>query len=194
MNNSPYANLLAHIRRFISLNENEAGILLPYFEYRQVKKKEHILEEGKICMANHFILKGCCRMYSITGAGSEQIVQFAIDNWWITDYRSLDNQRPSEFSIQAVEPCEIASLRRSVQDELFERLPKLERYFRLVLQRAYAAAIMRVKYIFTESGEERYQNFTHSFPEFIQRIPQYMLASYLGMSAEFLSKIRAKKN
>jgi CRP-like cAMP-binding protein len=107
---------------------------------------------------------------------------------------SLDRQKPSEFSIQAVEPSAIAVLDKSVQDELFARLPQLERYFRLVLQRAYAAAIMRVKYIFTESGEERFRNFNNSFPEFIQRIPQYMLASYLGFTPEFLSKIRAKKN
>jgi CRP/FNR family transcriptional regulator len=186
--------LLAHIRRFVSLAPEEEKTLLPFFKYRELKKRETVLKEGQLCHANHFILKGCLRMHSITEKGEEQIVQFAIEHWWITDYMSLDQQKPSEFSIQAVEPSAIAVLDKSVQDELFARLPQLERYFRLVLQRAYAAAIMRVKYIFTESGEERFHNFNNSFPEFIQRIPQYMLASYLGFTPEFLSKIRAKKN
>jgi CRP/FNR family transcriptional regulator, anaerobic regulatory protein len=77
---------------------------------------------------------------------------------------------------------------------LFEKLPKMERYFRIVVQKAYAASVMRLRYIFTQSGEERFRHFNESFPEFVQRVPQYMLASYLGFSAEFLSKIRAKKN
>jgi CRP/FNR family transcriptional regulator, anaerobic regulatory protein len=189
-----FENLLTHIKRYISLTDEEEKILLSYFKHKEVKKKEHIQKEGQICSANHFILKGCLRMYSITEAGTEQIVQFGIENWWITDYMSLDRQIPSQFSIQAVEPSAIAILNKNIQDELFNRVPELERYFRLVLQRAYAASVMRVKFIFTESGEERFNNFNNAFPEFIQRIPQYMLASYLGFTPEFLSKIRAKKS
>jgi CRP-like cAMP-binding protein len=133
-------------------------------------------------------------MFYITDEGTEQMIQFGIDNWWLTDYMSLDNQRPSQFNIQAVENSEVILLERKVQDELFEKLPKMERYFRIVVQKAYAASVMRLRYIFTQSGEERFRHFNESFPEFVQRVPQYMLASYLGFSAEFLSKIRAKKN
>jgi CRP-like cAMP-binding protein len=187
-------NLAAHIRRFVTLTSEEEKMVLAGFACRDVKKKDHILKEGQLCTSNHFILKGCFRMYAITETGLEQIVHFGIENWWITDYMSLDRQIPSQFSIQAIEPSTIAILHKQAQDELFDRVPKLERYFRLVLQRAYAASIMRVKFIFTESGEERFRNFNNAFPEFIQRIPQYMLASYLGFTPEFLSKIRAKKS
>lgn len=133
-------------------------------------------------------------MYVNTDQGTEQIIQFAIDNWWITDYMSLDHQQPSVFSLQAVEDSNIAIIHQSVQEELFNRVPQLERYFRIILQRAFAAYVMRIHYIFNESGEERYRHFNASFPEFVQRIPQYMLASYLGFTPEFLSKIRGKRS
>ncbi|HOX83453.1 MAG TPA: Crp/Fnr family transcriptional regulator [Chryseolinea sp.] len=186
--------LLAHLRKYISLNEAEEKILLSYLHHQSVKKKEHLLVEGNVCSANHFILKGCFRMYNNTDQGTEQIVQFAIDNWWITDYNSLDMQKPSIFNIQAVENSEIAIIRKDVQEELFMKLPQLERYFRIILQRSFAASIMRIQYIFNQSGEERYKHFNSAFPDFVQRIPQYMLASYLGFTPEFLSKIRGKKD
>jgi CRP/FNR family transcriptional regulator, anaerobic regulatory protein len=189
-----YPTLLAHLRKYVSLTEAEETLLLSYLELRSVKKKDHLLQEGEVCNANYFIAKGCCRMYSNTDQGTEQIVQFAIDNWWITDYNSLDFQRPSIFNIQVVENSEIICLRKDIQEELFAKLPQLERYFRQILQRAFAAYVMRIQYIFSDSGEERYRHFISSFPDFVQRIPQYMLASYLGFTPEFLSKLRGKKD
>src|SRR5690349_2413833 len=147
-----YPTLLTHLRKYISLNEAEEKLLLSYLDLRSVKKKDHLLKEGEICSANFFIAKGCCRMYSNTDQGTEQIVQFSIDNWWITDYNSLDFQKPSIFNIQAVENSEIICLPKNTQDELFTKLPQLERYFRLILQRAFAAYVMRIQYIFNESG------------------------------------------
>src|SRR5689334_10247468 len=97
-----YAPLLTHLRKFISLSEADEKVLLSYLNYQSLKKKDHILTEGNICTANHFIMKGCFRMYNNTDEGTEQIVQFAIDNWWITDYNSLDLQKPSIFNIQAI--------------------------------------------------------------------------------------------
>jgi CRP-like cAMP-binding protein len=153
-----------------------------------------ILAQGQICTANYFIVKGCFRMYLNTLDGTEQIIQFGIDNWWITDYTSLDSGKPSLFNIQALEKSSVVVVDKRVQEELFEKIPKLERYFRIILQRAYAASLTRIHYIFNLSGEERYHHFHRLFPEFVQRVPQYMLASYLGFTPEFLSKIRAKKD
>ena len=186
-------NLLVHIRKFVSLSEEEEEILSPYLKEKTLKKKDYLLKEGQICMANHFVAKGCLRMFYITEEGNEQMIQFAIDNWWMRDYMSFDSQKPSQFNIQAVENSEIIFLEKKTLEELFTKLPKLERYFRIIVQKAYAASVMRLRYIFTQSGEERFHHFNKSFPEFVQRVPQYMLASYLGFSAEFLSKIRAKK-
>ncbi|MGC4036769.1 MAG: Crp/Fnr family transcriptional regulator [Chitinophagaceae bacterium] len=185
--------LLNHIRKFVSFSDEDEAILLPYLKQRTLKKKEFLLKEGQVCNANHFVVKGCLRMFYITEEGNEQMIQFAIDNWWMTDYMSFDMQKPTQFNIQAVETADIIFLEKRTLEELFEKLPKLERYFRIIVQKAYAASVMRLRYIFTQSGEERFNHFSKSFPEFVQRVPQYMLASYLGFSAEFLSKIRAKK-
>ncbi len=188
-----YAPLLIHLRKFVSITEAQEKILLPLLQYQSIKKKDHLLTEGNVCGANHFVSKGCFRMYINTDQGAEQIIQFAIDNWWITDYNSFDMQKPSLFNIQAVENSEIVFFKKETQEELFQKLPQLERYFRIILQRSFAASIMRIQYIFSQSGEERYRHFHTSFPDFVQRVPQYMLASYLGFTPEFLSKIKGKK-
>jgi CRP/FNR family transcriptional regulator len=186
-------NLLDHIRRYVSLDDGEAESLLSHIRYKQVKKKEIILKEGQICTANYFVLKGCLRLYVVNDKGVEQIIQFGIDNWWISDYISFDRQTPSGFYIQAVENSEVILLERSAQDVLFKKIPQLESYFRIVYQKAYAASLMRIQYIFCKTKEERYHHFNNLFPEFVQRVPQYMLASFLGFTPEFLSKTRAKK-
>lgn len=185
--------LLSHIKRFIALSPNEEEMLLGHIEHRQLANKEHILKAGQVCDHYCFVVTGVLRMYATTSSGHEHIVQFGIDNWWICDYQSFESQTPSVFHIQALEPSTVLIIGRKQLEELFQKLPKLERYFRLILQRAYSATLMRVHYIFTSSGEERYRHFNSLFPDFVQRIPQYMLASYLGFTPEFLSKIRAKK-
>ena len=132
-------------------------------------------------------------MYFIKDTGQEQIVQFGLDNWWITDYTSLESHQPSGYFIQAVENSEVVVLTKANREIAFEQIPKLERYFRLLLQRMHAASLMRIQYLFDLSAEERYQQFNARFPEFVQRVPQYMLASYLGFTPEVLSKIRRTK-
>ncbi len=189
-----FPELTAHIRKFTSLPEGAEAILADYLEVRTCRKKDFLLKAGQVCNGNYFIIKGCCRSFMITEKDTELINHFAIEYWWITDYFSLESQRPSEYSIQAIEDTECVVLYRNCQDALFEKLPELERYFRIISQKALAAALQRVTYIFMHSGEERYEHFRQSFPEFVQRVPQYMLASYLGFTPEFLSKIRAKRN
>jgi CRP-like cAMP-binding protein len=184
---------LIHIRKFVSLTLEEEKILSGYVQEKEIANKEHLLKAGQVCDAYYFVAKGCVRMYVSTDAGNDHIVQFGIDGWWISDYTSFDTQKPSLFNLQALEVSYVIIIEKKIQEELFEKVPKLERYFRLILQRAYTATLMRVHYIFTSSGEERYRHFNRLFPDFVQRIPQYMLASYLGFTPEFLSKIRAKK-
>ncbi|MDB5255441.1 MAG: cAMP-binding protein [Chitinophagaceae bacterium] len=188
-----YTALLQHIQRFVSLTEEEIHVLASYLTEKKPSKKEFLFQEGQVCTANYFVAKGCLRLYYVNDKGIETIVQFAIENWWISDYQSLERQIPSPFYLQAIESSTVIVLEKQVQEELLTKSPSLERYFRIVAQRAYGAAQMRIKYISELSGEERYVQFTESFPDFVQRIPQYMLASYLGFTPEFLSKLRAKK-
>lgn len=188
-----YSGLFAHIRKFVSLTEAEEQVLLQYLRHQTVKKKEHLLLEGKICTANYFISKGSFRMYLVNDKGVEQTTQFAIENWWLADYMSFANQSASQFNIQAIENGEVVFIEKKAEEIIFEKIPKLERYFRIILQKSHAASQWRIRYLFTQSGEERYHHFNKLYPEFVQRVPQFMLASYLGFTPEFLSKIRAGK-
>lgn len=185
-----HPNLIEHIKKYVELNESEVNALLTHIKPQKLKKKDYLLKEGDVCKSLYFIEKGCLRMFFINDKGSEQITQFAIENWWIADYMSFGSQTPSQFYIQAIENAEVFSLDHLVQDQLFKEIPQLERYFRLIIQRAYAAAQVKVKYDHDFSKEQRYQHFMFKFPGFAQRIPQYMLASYLGFTPEYLSEIR----
>ena len=188
-----YQNLLDHIAKFVSLDEAETQKLCAALQYLKVRKKELLLGQGQICQHQYFIVKGCCRNYIINEKGSEQTTQFAIESWWISDFLSFHNDRPTDFYIQAVENSEVIALKKTDMEALLLEVPKLERYFRLVMQKAFGASQVRIKYLFTQSAEERYRHFNDMFPEFVQRVPQYMLATYLDFSPEFLSKIRAGK-
>lgn len=185
--------LIAHIKKFIELTDTESELILSSFEKESFPKKSLLLKEGQTCNKQYFILKGCVRFYINNTKGSEQTLQFGIENWWITDYLSFQYQVPSHFFIQAIENLEVLSIDRKSFEGLLIEVPKLEKYFRLVIQKSFGASQVRIKYLFTMSAEERYHNMNDQFPEFVQRVPQYMLASYLDFSAEFLSKIRAGK-
>lgn len=185
--------ILNHINSYVNLDKQEEELLILTLQQLHLKKKEFVLREGKVCTGNYFISKGCLRMFFYNDKGMEQTIQFAIENWWISDYNSMERIKPSEFNIQAVEASEVIVFEKKDEETLFTRIPKLERYFRLVLTRAYGATQMRTKYNQSLSREEQYHHFCTLFPDFIQRIPQYMLASFLGFSPEFLSKIRARK-
>ncbi|WP_073370749.1 Crp/Fnr family transcriptional regulator [Flavobacterium fluvii] len=185
--------IIKHIQKFISLNNDEAEIVLSYFKTETFKKKQLLLQENQTCNKQYFIIKGCVRFYINNTKGIEQTLQFGIENWWITDYLSFQYQTPSHFNIQAIEKLETLSIDRTSFEELLERFPKLEKYFRLVIQKSFGASQVRIHYLFTMSAEERFHHMNNMFPEFIQRVPQYMLASYLDFSPEFMSKIRAGK-
>lgn len=187
------APLLSHIQKYVPLTHDEQEVITQYVQCLTVKKKQYLFTEGDLCSAQYFVIEGCLRMYFIKESGVEQIIQFGIDNWWISDYTSLTLVTPSQFYLQAVQPSRLLVLKKDKQEEVFERVPKLENYFRRIYQRAYAAAQTRQIYFSDLSGEEKYHHFASRFPDFVQRIPQYMLASYLGFTPEFLSKIRAKK-
>lgn len=188
-----FTALFQHIEKFTTLEPSEIDTLESCLSLSSIKKKDHVLKEGQVCNTMYFIVKGCMRQYIINSRGSEQTLQFGIENWWITDYLSYHNHVPSHFYIQAVENTEVIAIEKPILESLLIQIPKLERYFRIVSQKSFGAAQMRIKFLFTMSAEERYHHFNDSNPEFVQRVPQYMLASYLDFSAEFMSKIRAGK-
>lgn len=150
------------------------------------------MTQGQPCRELYFVEKGCLRMYYITRKSTEQITQFAIDGWWIADYFSFMDKTTSEYYIQCIEKSKVISIDVNQLDQLLKELPQLERYFRIIMQRTVAANQHRSKLMSEMSKEEFYYHFCSSFPEFIQRVPQYMVASYLGLTPEYVSELRKK--
>lgn len=182
-----------HLQKFIAIDEEKFNDVLSFFELKTVKKKENVLVEGQVCKFNYFVLNGCMRMFFINEKGVEHTTQFAIENWWITDNMAYEHQLQTEFYIQAVEDTRLLTLHAESQEKLLSRYPEMERYFRYIYQRAYAASQRRIKYMYDFSREELYNHFQLVNPQFVQRIPQYLIASYLGFTPEYLSEIRRKK-
>ena len=188
-----YPGFITHIRRYVELSDDEVLKLEPYLRPIELKRREFLLREGEVCRYNYFIEKGCLRMFFNNDKMVEQTMQFAIENWWLSDYFSYARQSPSEYAIQAVEKSVIVAVDYHLQDDLFVVVPQMERYFRIMMQRALSASQLRVKMIYQLSKEEMFRHFNSSYPQFFQRVPQYMIASYLGLTPEYMSELRKRK-
>lgn len=187
-------NIFLHIEQSIYLTDAEQALVNEHLSTIILKKKEHLLEEGNICKDIYFVESGLLRLYCTKENGAEQTTQFGLENRWITDYAAFYKQSATSFSIQALEHSVVNSINRDDYYRLLKDIPILSYYFSFIFQKACASFQTRNKYILTNTGESFYHLFCQELPEFVQRIPQYMLASYLGITPEFLSKIRRKKN
>ncbi|WP_379965128.1 Crp/Fnr family transcriptional regulator [Epilithonimonas sp. UC225_85] len=182
----------SHLEKFITINDEEFEKILSFFEVKTFAKKEDLLKEGQVCRHNYFVLKGLLRKFFITEKGTEQTTEFAIETWWMTDNISYEHKTPSEFYIQTVEKSELLVISCDAQEQLLEEFPVMEKYFRIIYQRAFAASQNRVKYIFSFSKEDFYLQLLQKQPAFVQRVPQYLIASFLGFTPEYLSELRKK--
>ena len=185
--------LYNHINQYINVNKEDFDEISSFFQIKSIKKKETIYSAGSNNLEHFFVFTGCLHMYLVNDKGAEQTLQFAIKNWWLTDYLAFQNNRSSEFYIQAIEPTTVLKISFENQAKLLLQFPKMETYFRNIYQIAYGASIMRMKYIFTYSKEEIYLKFSEAFPDFVNNVPQYLVATYLGLSPEYVSKIRRKR-
>lgn len=184
--------LITHIGKFCPIEPEKIAILEPYFEQRTYRKKQFLLQEGERCHEKFFIVKGCVYIYYLRQNGIEQTIDFAIENWWISDFMAFQRQSKAQFSIRAVETSSVLAISADRQRELLAQVPELNAYFHLVFQKAYAASQVRLRKLYELSKEDLYRHFSQDFPEFIQRVPQYLLASFLGFTPEYLSEIRKK--
>jgi CRP-like cAMP-binding protein len=182
----------AHLDKFITVSDEEFTSIISFFQILKTEKKENIMLEGEICKFKYFVLEGCLRKFFVNEKGVEQTTEFAIENWWLADTFAYERQEKSNFNIQSVERSRLLVIDLHSQELLLEKHPVMERYFRMIYQRAYAAAEKRIRYIYEMTKEEYYVHFSTLYPWFIQRIPQYMIASFLGFTPEYLSEIRAK--
>lgn len=185
--------LIRHITRHTGIPETELDFVHDYVEPASFRKKQMILDSGKSCTANYFVASGCLRLGFVNDKGTELTTQFAIENWWLTDNMAYMRGTPSEFFIRAVEKSEVLILKRTEELRLLKEHPGLERYFRIVYETAGAAAQRRIQLLYSMSKEELYRHFHDHYPEFARRVPQYLLASFLGFTPEYLSELRRRK-
>lgn len=184
--------LLNHISAEVNLTKSELQTVSEYFYVKKVSKKEYVLFEGDVSQHMRFINRGCIRAFTIDERGIEHIIHFGIENWWINDLYSYLTGKPADVFLQALEPTEIFMIEKLKLEELFIRVPAMERFFRLKMQNAYVALQERIFQNMSLSAENRYSKFLLKYPQIEQRVPQYMIASYLGLTPEHLSAIRKK--
>lgn len=187
-----HSALLAHMEKFTALTPLAQQHVVSSFSHLEFGKKQLLMDEGHICRQHFFVVRGCLRMFFRRENGVEQTTQFAIENWWMTDNMGFERKAESRFSVQAVEASEVLAITWDQQERLLADVPALERYFRFVYQRAYAASLFRLRYLFDYSKETMYRSFLEAHPDFVQRVPQYLLASFLGLTPEYLSEIRKR--
>lgn len=186
-------SLTEHIRKITGVQQIDKEEILSYFESRSFNKKELLQEENKACLSYFFVVKGCLRLYFTDDNGIEQTLQFALENWWMTDFDAFRSGRRSAYTIQALEATEVLAISAKNYTVLLDQITVMEKYFRLIYERAYTASLLRIRMISRMPKQEFYEVFESKYPEFMQRIPQKVLASFLGFTPEYLSELRKKR-
>lgn len=184
--------LLKYLKNHISLTKEEEEFLLSKVFLRKYLKGQYIVQQGDICKYECFVISGCTKTFYVDDEGQEHIIMFSIEDWWASDMGSFITQTPADFNIQCLENTELVMFSYDIIEELYDKIPKLERFFRQILERAFVASQKRIVRNFALTAKDRYLFFRKQYPKIEQRIPQYMIASYLGITKEFLSKIKSQ--
>lgn len=187
-----FEEINTHISRYTHFNDDEIAIFNALLQHKTIARKTFLLQEGEICKFEAFIQKGCIRTYYVDPKGAEVTLQFAIENWWVSDIASFHEQKPSRMFIETLEDCELLLLSPETKEKLLVQVPKSERMFRLMVQRNLARLQERLFQTITTTAVEKYLDFIERYPTIPQRVAQHYIASYLGFSPEFLSKVRTK--
>jgi CRP-like cAMP-binding protein len=185
--------LAEHIKRRINLTEEEMFKFLSCFKLAKIRKRQFIIQPGFIAHHKNYVLKGAFRAYVVDEKGQDHTIQVSIEDWWITDYNSYLYQKPATMFVEALEESMILQLHYNDEAKLKQENHLFETFFRIMAERSMAHMQRRIITNLTKNAEERYKEYEAQYPEIVQRMPQYVLASYLGMSTEYLSRLRNKR-
>ncbi|WDF67275.1 Crp/Fnr family transcriptional regulator [Sphingobacterium oryzagri] len=193
-NDTAISPLIEHILQVVKLNESEMATMERLWKTKLLEKGDYLLRNGDVCRYDSYVVSGTLKAYYINADnGQEEIIYFAVDDWWASDIYSFSKQQPSIYSIQALENSRLLQISFSSFQQLLEEVPRLEKYFRMMLESYVGKLQQRISYSHVHDAETRYYNFVQQYPLIARRVPQYLIASYLGVSPEFISRIRKKR-
>lgn len=190
---SDYNSFKEHVLRRISFTEEELNEFCSSFKPVRIKKRQFIEQPGFLAKHRYYVVEGAFRAYVIGDEGQEHTIQFAIDDWWISDYNSYIFQQPATMFIVALEDSLILQIDYEAEQQLKKSRYTFETFFRILAENTAAYMARRVITNLTKSAEQRYEIFLERYPNIVQKVPQYALASFLGMTTEYLSKLRHKR-
>jgi len=184
--------ILANIGKHIKLEPAEADFFLSLLQEKRIRRKQHLLREHEVCYHSIFVNSGCLRGYTLDKNGYEHILQFAPPDWWISDMYSMLTRQPGELYIEATEDTSVLLLHIDDRERLLQAVPKFERFFRIIIENSLVTFRQRLLENLGLPARERYLLFCQRYPTLIERLPQKQIAAYIGVTAEFLSKMRAE--
>ncbi|MCW2259154.1 MULTISPECIES: Crp/Fnr family transcriptional regulator [Sphingobacterium] len=187
-----FVRLIDHFKQFFHLNNTEQEEIERLFTSRVIKRKQYLLQEGEVCQHYSFVVSGCFRMFAVDSNFREHNLQFAAEDDWITDFQSFYDQSPSKLYIEAIEPSTVLQIKHEDLLYLYINYHKFDRNFRIITERKLIDYQNRILQNISSTADDRYEAFLKQYPHLINRLPNTQIASYLGITSEFLSKIRKK--
>jgi CRP-like cAMP-binding protein len=188
--NSVFEVVLKKINEKVTLDATESEAIKAFFIPKKIRKRQYLLNEGDVSQHTAFVERGLLRSYTVDDKANEHIIQFALEGWWIADMYSFLTSEPASYNIDAIEDSELLLLTPRSMDEMLLKIPKMERYFRILQQNSLIALQRRVIGSLSLTAEEKYLKLIDNYPDIVQRAPQQYIASYLGITPETLSRIR----
>lgn len=184
--------LIDYFNSLIPLNNEECQLVRELFKSRLYRKKQYVLQENDVCNQFNFVVRGCLRMYKVDEKGSTHIIQFASENWWMVDIGSFHQKKSSDLSIDALEDTMVLQISYENLIKLYTSAPKFDRIFRVLIENSFVTLQNRLLQNISSTAEERYLSFMETYSHLSNRLPQTQIASFLGITPEFLSKLKSK--
>lgn len=185
-----FSQITDYVSRFIDLSEEEKNNFVSKLRFKKVKKKQFIVQPDFVCKYRSYVVEGALRAYLVGNDGQEHTIALAIDDWWISDFNSYIYQKPATLFVEALENSSIVQITYEDEQRLLQENPKFERFFRIITQRGFAYLQRRILSNLSKPAEERYHEFAAQYPKLLQKVPQYAIASFLGITPVYLSQLR----